>query len=145
MGRAADNLGRVGRKFRTLPEEGVQFATEHLRRALDRALVDAFGADRKLSGLRNGKAQRIKVTRRSLGHIAEGRVMAGPPDQRAPLFWREEGTQPHAVRGRNRSGRGNVGLHPGTPATYWWSRTTPPSTAAALAEFERLRQRALNG
>jgi hypothetical protein len=147
MGAAADRLGRVGKRLRTLPEEGVQEGTAIVRRRMLESMVAAFGSDRKLSGLPNGRPQTVRVTRRSRGQLVEGRIMAGPRDQRAPLFWRDEGTRAGrrgAKVGRYGSGRAFRGHHPGTDPTYWWSRAVGPVLDEVSANFERLYREAVN-
>jgi hypothetical protein len=148
VGRAKDHLGRVGSKLRTLPEEGIQRGTKAVHKAAIAALVDEFGPDRKLSGLRNGRPQTIRITRRSTGQLVEGRVMAGPRDQRGPLFWREEGTRSGrrgTKVGRFDGARSFRGYHPGTPASRWWSRAVGEALPEVRAEFDRLYREALRG
>lgn len=147
MGQAADRLGRVGRRLRTLPEEGVQLGTAAVRRSVLAALVADVGRDRRLSGIRNGRAQTVKVTTRKYGNVVAGRVMAGPRDQRGPWFWLEEGTQggTRRVRSTSRRHRGRLTTyhHPGTPAYRTWSRGVGAVSDEVRAEFERLWRRAL--
>lgn len=146
MGQAADRLGRVGKKLRTLPEEGVQFGTAAVRRSVLAALAHDAGPDRRLSGIRNGRAQVVKVTSRKVGNVVVGRVMAGPRDQRAPWFWLEEGTREGrrgAPVGRYNSRRTYRGYHPGTPAFRTWSRGVGEVSDDVRAEFVRLWKAAL--
>ena len=146
MGQAADRLGRVGRRLRTLPEEGVQRGTVAVRRSVLAALVNDVGQDRRLSGVRNGVKQTVKITSRKYGNVVTGRVMAGPRDQRAPWFWLEEGTSEGrrgAPVGRYRSRRAYRGYHPGTPAFRTWSRGVGAVSDEVRAEFERLWRAAL--
>lgn len=148
MGQAADRLGRTGRRLRTLPEEGVQLGTAAVRRSVLAALVHDAGPDRRLSGIRNGRAQTVKVTSRKFGNVVEGRVMAGPRDQRAPWFWLEEGTRAGrrgAKVGRYNSRRAYRGWHPGTPAYRTWSRGVGAVSDQVRADFERLWRKALRG
>lgn len=148
MGVAADRLGRVGKNLRTLPEEGVQFGTTAVSRSVLATLEQDAGADRKLSGVRNGRAQTVKVTSRKYGNAVVGRVMAGPRDQRAPWFWLDEGTREGrrgAPVGRYSSRRAYRGYHPGTPAFRTWSRGVGEVTDEVRAEFERLWRAALTG
>lgn len=148
MARAKDALGRIAARHRTLPDEGVQVATKVVHRAALDALKADFGSDRKLSGLRNARPQTIRITRRATGQLVEGRVMAGPRDQRAPLFWREEGTEPGrrgSPVGRFNSARSFRGFHPGTPASSWWSRGVGPAVEEARREFEQLHRQAVHG
>lgn len=147
MGRAADRLGRVGNRLRTLPEEGVQLATVTVRRSVDAQLRRDAGPDRRLSGIRNGKAQTVNVTKRSLGNLVVGRVMAGPRSQRAPWFWMEEGTKGGRRGepvGRYQSARSYRGWHPGTPAKRTWSIGVGEVSDQVRADFERLFREALN-
>lgn len=144
MGRAADALGRVGSKYRTLPQEGVAEATKILRAEIRRQVADDIGPDMMMSGLRNGVRFQVKVTTRGQ-HLVEGRVMAGPPGQRAPWFWLEEGTRPGyrgARVGRYESGRSYRGQHPGTPAKYTWSRSFRAVEAQILRYIEDRWKRA---
>jgi hypothetical protein len=148
MGAAADRLGRVGKRLRTLPEEGIQANTKLVQRRMLESMIAAFGSDRKLSGVPNARPQTIRTTKRSLGQLVEGRVMAGPRDQRAPLFWREEGTKAGrrgAKVGRYGAGRAFRGNHPGTPPTYWWSRAIGPVLDEVRADFEKRHREALRG
>ena len=146
MGRAAERLGRFGPKLRTLPEEGVQFGTAAVRRSVLAALEADVGSDRRLSGIRNGRKQTVKVTKRETGNFVQGRVMAGPRDQRAPWFWLEEGTKSGRRGppvGRYNSRRAYRGWHPGTPAYRTWSRGVGAVSDEVRAEFERLWRRAV--
>lgn len=147
MGKAADRLGRVGRNLRTLPDEGVQWGTKEVRRAVLQSLARDAGPDRKLSGIRNGVPQTVKTTRRSSGQLVEGRVMAGPARQRAPWFWMEEGTLAGDRRRRRgkRTGEIRSFYHPGTPAKRTWSRAVPPATERVRKNFEKLYRKALEG
>lgn len=148
MGKAADRLGRVGKKLRTLPDEGVVVSSKILKASVDASLRRSFGSDRRLSGLRNGVPQTIRVTKRTTGQLVVGRVMAGPPDQRAPLFWRQEGTEAGkrgAKVGRYRSARANRGRHPGTAGDQWWTKGVGAATPEMRDEFERLWRKALEG
>lgn len=147
MGKAADRLGRVGRNLRTLPDEGVQWGTREIRRDVLASLKRDAGPDMKLSGVRNGRPLTVKITRRSSGQLVEGRVMAGPRDQRAPWFWMEEGTQAgdRRLRRRNRTGEIRTFYHPGTPAKRTWSRALPPATERVRKNFENLFRKALEG
>lgn len=133
MGKSADSLNRVGRRLRTLPSEGVLFGTAQVRKAVTANLKRDAGSDRRLSGLGvRGVPQRVTVTRKDQGHISEGRIMAGPPKQRAPWFWMEEGTQRH-------------GRHPGTKAKRTWSKAIDATLPAVERNFEKLYNDALNG
>ena len=139
MGRAADALGRVGKRYRTLPQEGVAAATKILRAELRRQVADDIGPDMRMSGLRNGVAFQVKVTQRG-EQLVEGRVMAGPPEQRAPWFWIEEGTRPGyrgARVGRYDSARTYRGQHPGTPAKHTWSRSFRAVEDRILRDIEQ--------
>lgn len=152
MGALADDLGRVGRGLRTLPAEGVKRSTATVRKALLSELRKDIGPDRKMSGLSNGVKFAVKTTQRG-EQVVEGRVMAGPPYQRAPWFWLEEGTKAGARRIR-RGSRRFVGpdfgistqayYHPGTPARRTWSRAVGDVSPAVRAEFDRLFQDALS-
>lgn len=147
MGRSADALGRKGKRLRTLPQEGVAEATKMLRAELLRQVADDIGPDRKMSGLRNGVAFQVKVTQRG-EQLVEGRVMAGPQDQRAPWFWLEEGTRPGhrgAPVGRYNSARASRGYHPGTPARQTWSRSFRAVEARIRADMERRWRQANEG
>lgn len=129
MGQAADRLGRTGQRLRNLPDEGIQSGNRRVRSRVVAAMkeADVFGPDLKLSGLRNGVAQRVRTTKRSTGNgqLVVGRIMGGPPSQRAPLFWKQEGTK-RGRRGppvgRFNSRRTFRGVHPGTPATRFWTK-----------------------
>lgn len=148
MGRAADRLGRVGKNLRALPEEGVVASTKIMKASVDASLRRSFGSDRRLSGVRNGRPQTINVTKRSAGQLVTGRVMFGPRDQRAPGFWRQEGTRSGkrgAKVGRYGSARANRGQHPGTPATHWWTEGVSAGEADVRKEFERLFSKAVSG
>lgn len=148
MGVASDRLGRVGKNLRNLPEEGVQFGTAAVRRSVLASLERDAGSDRKLSGIRNGRAQTVKVTSRKIGNAVVGRVMAGPRDQRGPWFWLEEGTEAGRrgpAPGRYNSRRAYRGYHPGTPAFRTWSRGVGEVTDEIRDEFERLWRAALDG
>lgn len=151
MGRAADRLGRVGQRLRTLPDEAVQSGNRRIRSRVVAAMKegDVFGADLRLSGLRNGVPQRVKTTKRSTGNgqVVVGRVMGGPPRQRAPLFWKEEGVR--AGRrgppvGRYNSRRTYRGVHPAQPPTRFWSRAVGKALPEVRADIER-RYRAAVG
>jgi hypothetical protein len=147
MGKAADALGRVGARLRTLPQEGVAEATKILRTELRRQVADDIGPDMKMSGLRNGVAFRVKVTQRG-EQLVEGRVMAGPEDQRAPWFWLEEGTKPGyrgAPVGRYGSARAFRGNHPGTPGKQTWSRSFRSVEDRIRADMEARWRRANEG
>lgn len=147
MGKAADNLGRVGAKLRTLPGEGVQHSTALLRGEITKRLKADTG-DRRLSGAgRNAKPLTVKVTKRELGNLVEGRVMAGPRSQRAQWFWLNEGTKPGARRYR-KSTFGistNAFYHPGTPAKRTWSDPVGRVAPSIERHFEELHRRALTG
>jgi hypothetical protein len=148
VGRAADRLNRVGDRLRTLPDEGVDFATKTVRASVLQALREDAGSDRRLSGIRNGVPQTVKVTRRETGQLVVGRIMAGPRSQRAPWFWLEEGTR--AGRrgppvGRYASARSNRGWHPGSPAMRTWSRGVGMVSVEVRDEFERLFRKAVRG
>lgn len=147
MGRAADALGRVGKRYRTLPQEGVAEATKILRAEILRSVADDIGPDRRMSGLRYGVPFRVKVTQRG-EQLVEGRVMAGPPDQRAPWFWLEEGTRPGlrgAKVGRYNSARTARGWHPGTPARRTWTRSFESVEARIRRDMEKRWGDASNG
>ena len=152
MGAAADRLGRVGRKLRTLPEEGIQSGNRRVRARVLAQLKRDAGADRKLSGLGpRGVPQRVTTTKRSYnsGRLVVGRVMAGPPKQRAPWFWLEEGTRSGGRRVRTTSRRWRGGLttyeHPGTPAKRTWSKAVGEVLPEVRKEWERLYREALKG
>lgn len=152
MGAAADRLGRVGKNLRTLPEEGVQQATVKVRKQILVALKADTGGDRRLSGLgARGRPLTVKVTRRSTGNIAEGRVMAGPRRQRAPWFWLEEGTDAgdRRIRGTSRRRGTAPGArtfrHSGTPAKRTWSRSVGPVLDEVREDFERQWRNAVRG
>lgn len=150
MGSGADALGRVGKRFRTLPGEGVQHSTALLRDGLQQSLRRDAGGDRRLSGLgRSGRAQTVKVTKSEHGSFVEGRVMAGPRDQRAPWFWMEEGTAAGArrVRGTSRRYRGGLTTyyHPGTPAKRTWSEPVGRIAPSIEQHFVKLVERAMRG
>lgn len=143
--RPSDALGRIGRRLRTMPQEGVAEATKILRAEIRRNLRSDTGGDNRLSGLRNGTALSVKVTQRGTD-LVEGRVMAGPRDQRAPWFWLEEGTRPGrrgAPVGRYNSARANRGFHPGTPAFRTWSRSFEQVEDRIRQDMERRWQRAI--
>lgn len=143
--RPSDALGRIGRRLRTMPQEGVAEATKILRAEIRRNLRRDTGGDFRLSGLRNGSSLSVKVTQRG-SELVEGRVMAGPRDQRAPWFWLEEGTRPGrrgAPVGRYNSARANRGFHPGTPAFRTWSRSFDAVEAKIRADMEQRWQRAI--
>lgn len=151
VGAAADRLGRVGKRLRTLPEEGIQSGSRIVRARVLRELAKDAGSDLKLSGIRNGVPQRVTVTKRSYngGAVVVGRIMAGPPKQRAPWFWLEEGTQSgeRRVRTTSRRHRGTLTtyFHPGTPAKRTWSRGVGEVLPEVRKEFERLYREALKG
>lgn len=148
MGKAADRLGRIGKNLRTLPDVGVQFATKTVRASAPQALREDAGSDRRLSGVRNGRAQTVTVTTRERGQLVVGRVMAGPASQRAPWFWMEEGTasgRRGSPVGRYRSRRAYRGWHPGTPAKRTWSRGVGVASEKVRAEFDRLFRKAVQG
>jgi hypothetical protein len=143
--RPSDALGRIGRRLRTMPQEGVAEATKILRAEIRRNVKRDTGGDNLLSGLRNGSALSVKVTQRGT-ELVEGRVMAGPKDQRAPWFWLEEGTRPGlrgAPVGRYNSARVSRGYHPGTPAFRTWSRSFDAVEAKIRQDMERRWQRAI--
>lgn len=147
----ADALGRrnafgeVSDGLRSLPREGVHLASAELRSAILEALRRDAGSDRRLSGLRSGKAQTVKVTARAEGDGFDGYVMAAPRSQRAPWFWLEEGTAA-GFRGRpNGARRRNRGSHPGTPAKSTWSRGVDAGIPAAYKHFDDLLGAALEG
>lgn len=143
--RPSDALGRIGRRLRTMPQEGVAEATKILRAEIRRNLRADTGGDNILSGLRNGVPLTVKVTQRGT-ELVEGRVMAGPKDQRAPWFWIEEGTKAGPRRapvGRYNSARANRGFHPGTPAFRTWSRSFESVEAKIRQDMERRWQRAI--
>lgn len=144
MGKAADGLSRLSAGHRRLPEEMVRLGVRRVGRATNRALTADTGGDKRLSGVRNGRPQRIRTVRRRAGILHEGWVLAGPRNQRAPLFWREEGTRGGRRGARvgrfegstsRRSYRGN---HPGTDGTQWWSTAVEPALEATERDFERL-------
>lgn len=150
MGQAADALGRVGKNLRTLPGEGVQHATDVLRDAVTKSVSRDTGGDRRLSGLGpRGKALSVKVTQVTLGDLVVGHVMAGPPKQRAPWFWLDEGTASghRRVRGTSRRYRGTLTTyyHPGTPAKGTWSNAVARVMPSIERHFEKLHQEALKG
>lgn len=150
MGQAADALGRVGRNLRTLPGEGVQYGTGVLRDAIHRSLQRDTGGDRRLSGVGSrSRPLSVKVTRRELGNLVEGRVMAGPPAQRAQWFWLDEGTRAGDRRVRTTSfrhrGRLTSYYHPGTPAKRTWSDPVGRAMPSIERHFEELFRRAMNG
>lgn len=147
---ASDRLGRVGKRLRTLPDEGVQSANRRLRaRALQQLKLDA-GNDRRLSGLgARGVPLRVTTTKRSYngGRVVVGRVMAGPPRQRAPWFWLEEGTEggQRRVRGTSRRHRGRTTtfFHPGTPPKRTWSKGIGDVLPEVREDFERMWRNAV--
>lgn len=150
MGEAVDALGRVGKNLRTLPGVGVQYATKVIRDAALQAVKRDTGGDRRLSGLGpRGRALTVKVTKRELGNLVEGHVMAGPPKQRAPWFWLEEGTDAGDRRVRTTSrryrGRPTTYYHPGTPAKNTWSEAVGRVTPSVERHFRKLHERALRG
>lgn len=150
MGKAADSLGRVGKNLRTLPGEGVQYATSTLRRAVHESMQRDTGGDRRLSGVgRRGRPLTVKITKRELGNLVEGRVMAGPPNQRAQWFWMEEGTDPGDRRvrfgSRRHRGRPTSYYHPGTPAKQTWSDPVGRVMPSVEQHFQRLYDRAMKG
>lgn len=145
MAQARDALGRIGRRLRTMPQEGVAEATRTLRAELLRNLRADTGGDFRLSGLRNGVPLSVKTTQRGT-ELVEGRVMAGPRDQRAPWFWLEEGTRPGyrgARVGRYNSARSNRGWHPGTPAYRTWSRSFDAVESKIQSDMEARWRRAV--
>ena len=117
----ADRLTRKAARLRSLPEELVARATNDVYAAVYASLKADAGPDRRLSGVRNGRPQTVKRVNRT-GLLVEGRVMAGPPKQRAPWFWLEEGTKAGRRGGRSGSKRSYRGYHPGTKAKQTWSR-----------------------
>lgn len=143
MGRAADRLGRVGNRLRLLPDEAIASGNRRVRSRAVAAMKegDVFGPNLRLSGLKNGVAQRVKTTKRSTGQIVVGRIMGGPPSQRAPLFWKEEGTR-RGLRGpgpgRYSSRRRHRGVHPGTPATRFWSKAMGKALPEVRSELYRM-------
>ena len=150
MGAAADDLGRVAAKLRTLPSEGVKYATAMMRTEINKSLSRDAGGDRRLSGLGpNGRPQTVKTTSRHLGNLVDGRVMAGPANQRAPWFWMEEGTQPGhrrvRVGSRRHTGSLTTYYHPGTPAKRTWSEPVNRVAPSVERHFEDLFKRAMNG
>lgn len=150
MGEARDALGRVGNRLRTLPGEGVDHATSVLRDAIMQSLKKDTGGDRKLSGLGpRAVRQTVKVTKREFGNLVDGRVMAGPPRQRAPWFWLEEGTDPgrRRVRRGSRRHRGTrtTYYHPGTPAKQTWSDPVGRVAPSVERHFEQLLKKAMEG
>lgn len=151
MGRAADRLGRIERNLRSLPEQVVRPSVKEAATvAMAEWRVDA-GTDAKLSGVRNGVAQTVdvKVDSRLAGEFAVGQVKAGPQRQRAPWFWKNEGTQPGVRAARRRRATGQPGRaggrHPGTPATHVWDRAAAKFVPAIQARFERLFSKAVDG
>ncbi len=135
MGQAADRLHGKASRLRRLPDAVVPEATARIRRAIEPSLSRATGGDRRLSGVTNGKRLSIKVVKRSYGNVAEGRVMAGPPRQRAQWFWMNEGTRA-GLRGT--SGRRTYrGFHPGTPAKAVWSQPVGRVLPRMRADIER--------
>lgn len=148
MGRAADRLGRIGKNLRALPDEAVQYATKATKASVDAALRRDAGSDRRLSGVRNGRALTVNVTKRTTAGLVVGRIMAGPRDQRAPWFWLEEGTKPGRrgpAVGRYNSARSYRGRHPGTPAKRTWSIGIGAVSDDIRREFNRLFDRAIDG
>lgn len=150
MGDAVDALGRVGKKLRTLPGEGVQYATKQLKDAALQSLKRDTGGDRKLSGLGpRGLPLNVKVTSQEFGNLVEGRVMAGPPRMRAPWFWLEEGTDAGRRRVRTKSrrhrGKATTYYHPGTPAKNTWSNAVGRVAPSIEQHFQQLHARALKG
>jgi hypothetical protein len=142
-----DPLGRVGDRLRMLPDEAVVKSSKIFRTAALKQLKADTGGDRRLSGLRNGLPLRVTVTKRGT-ELVEGRVMAGPKDQRAPWFWLEEGTRPGPRGkpfGRPDSRRANRGMHPGTPAKRTWSRSFESARGEAENEIDGLFERAVEG
>ena len=152
MGRAADRLDRIERNLRSLPEQGVRPSVqEAARAAMVEWKIDA-GSDAKLSGVRNGVAQTVdvKVETRVGADYAQGYAKAGPQRQRAPWFWKNDGTKPGVRRARRTRSTGELrsrggGNHPGTPATHVWDRATAKFVPKVRERFEQLFSKAVNG
>ncbi|MEO6571250.1 MAG: hypothetical protein ABIO83_06845 [Ilumatobacteraceae bacterium] len=122
-------------RLRRLPDVVIPEATARIRQSIEPRLSAATGGDRRLSGVKNGKRLTIKVVKRTYGNVTEGRVMAGPPRQRAQWFWLNEGTR-SGLRGT--SGRRSFrGLHPGTPAKQVWTQPVSGVLPGVRREIER--------
>lgn len=136
--------------MRTLPEEAVQSGNRRVRARVVEQLRQDAGADRKLSGIRNGVPLRVKTTKREYNgqRVVIGRIMAGPPRQRAPWFWLEEGTRAGyrgPKVGRYNSARANRGQHPGTDPKRTWSKAVGEVLPEVRQEIERMYREALKG
>jgi hypothetical protein len=108
MGRSAAAMRKRSARLRQLPSEGVTAAAATVRKAVIAQARADTGGDLRLSGLKRGQAFTVTV-KKTGSNIVTAEMKAGPPRQRAPWFWLNEGTRPH-------------GGHPGTPKKSTWDK-----------------------
>lgn len=126
------------KKLPTVGEATIDQAVKDARKPIMAALRADAGSDRKLSGLRNGKAMMVTVRKQRAGNVVEAEIKGGPQTQRAPWFWLNDGTKAgmrSRPASRRRSGRIISYRHPGTAAKRTWDRAVEPLVPQVQKDF----------
>lgn len=125
----ANELRTAAKRVRTLPNQMVKAAADHLKKPIAASYKSDLGGDSRMSGIGNA---RISVTTSARGkERAKGFVRMKPA---GPASWLNDGTKPR------RQGRG---WHPGTPARSTFDRPVDQNIDEALREMQRVFERSL--
>lgn len=130
---AGGDLAQIAAELEQLPGRAVRYAVAELRRPLAAQLRRDSGGDSRLSGLHGAGRMTVQTDVTGKGPAVIGTVSAGPPRQRGPWSWLNDGTRPRQ--------QGATGRHPGTPAKHTWSavvdRTIPTVEQGMASLFDR--------
>ena len=128
----SSELRTAARKVRSLPNQMVKAGGDHLKAPIRASFKRDTGGDMRLSGI--GNRGRFTISSSARGTSSAKGFVQVAKSMRGPASWLNSGTKPR---------RQGSGFHPGTPAKRTFDEPVEREIREALAEMQRLFDRAL--